>query len=117
MLDLRVCRQHEDPYVRKLLANGTGGLEAFRGVTRRHPDVDEDELGPRLADELDRPYRVASLADDLKARSLEQAGDSFSEKDVVVGQHHTRLAPTAARGILPPRFRGRRDRGTLASRA
>src|SRR6266542_4465238 len=38
-----------------------------------------------LADELEELVRVAGLADHLKTRPLQHAGDALAQKDVVVG--------------------------------
>jgi hypothetical protein len=44
-----------------------------------------------LAYQLDELGGGARLAHDLEAGVLQQARDSLPEKDVVVGQYHTRL--------------------------
>ena len=77
---------------RDLLANHPRRLEPFRCVARRHPDVDDHELGLVLADELDQLGRVPALAHDLEAGTLEQARQPLAEKDVVVGHDHARRA-------------------------
>jgi hypothetical protein len=65
-LDLHVRAQHHDRRLRKLLADGRGGVEAFRRVSGRHPDVDDREVGTHLPDELDQLGGCAGFADDLK---------------------------------------------------
>ena len=54
-------------------------------MRRRHPYVDDDELGLVLTYEPKEFVRIAGLTDDLEARSLEQACEPFAQKDVVVG--------------------------------
>jgi hypothetical protein len=58
----------------------------------RHPDVDDREVRSVLANELDQLGGVAGLAHNLEAGALEQARQTFTEKDVVVSQHHARAA-------------------------
>ena len=91
-LDLNVSGENDDCRLRELLADGRGGIETFAGMGRRHPDVDDREVGTKLADEVDQPGRGAGLADDLEAGTLEQACQPLAEKNVVVGQHHLRAA-------------------------
>jgi len=61
-------------------------------VGRRHPDVDDREVGTKLADELDEVESGAGLTDDLEARTLEQPCQALAEENVVVGQHNLRTA-------------------------
>ncbi len=56
-------------------------------MRRRHPDVDDDELGLVLTYELEEFVRIADLTDDLEVRPLEQACEPFAQKDVVVGDN------------------------------
>jgi hypothetical protein len=85
MLDLDVCREDENAGLRKLVADGVRRLEPLRGVCRGHPDVHDRQFRLVLAYELDQLVRVPRLADYLEVRSLEQARDSFAQKDVIVG--------------------------------
>jgi len=77
VLHLDVRRQDQDRGVRVLLADLVGGVQAFGGVGRRHPDIDDDQLGPLLADHLKKPRRIAGLADHVEARTFEQAGHAL----------------------------------------
>ena len=88
MLYLDVCGENEDRRRRDLLANHPRRLEPFRCVARRHPDVDDHELGLVLADELDQLGGVPALAHDLEVGTLEQARQTLAEEDVVVGHDH-----------------------------
>ena len=54
----------------------------------RHPNVDDDELRLVLTNELEELVRVAGLTDDLEVRPLEQARETFAQKDVVVGDDY-----------------------------
>jgi hypothetical protein len=44
------------------------------------------------ADKLEEPVRVTGLSDDLEARALQEAGEPFTQEDVVVGNYYTRRA-------------------------
>jgi hypothetical protein len=71
-----------------------------------HPDVDDDEVGLVLADELEEPVGVCGLTDNVEAGPVEQAREAFAQQDVVVCDDD----PAA-------RVRGRFDRpGTLCGR-
>ena len=91
-LDLDMRAQHYDRRVREFLADGRCGIQTFRRVRGRHPDVDDHELWTELADELDQLAPVPGLADDFEARALEKACQTLAEKDVIVRQHHRRRA-------------------------
>ena len=84
--------KHEDRGLRHLLADHASGFETLARVTWRHPDVDDREVGPTRANELDQLGGVAALAHDVEAGTLEQARQTLAEKDVVVRQHHARRA-------------------------
>ena len=99
MLDLDMGREDDDAGLRELLADRVRRLEALGRVRRRHPNVDDHELGLVLAHELEKLSRVTSLTDDLETGPLEQAREAFTQQDVVVGHDDS----TAA-------FRGRLDR-------
>ena len=85
-------------------------------MRRRHPYVDDDELGLVLTYEPEEFVRIAGLTDDLEARSLEQACEPFAQKDVVVGHDDAtaggrlrfhdrptlRRCPVAGTGKTPP---------------
>jgi len=88
--------ENDDRRFRELLANGRRGIEPFARVGRRHPDVDDREVGPEVTDELDQLDGGAGLADDLEAGGLEQACQPLTEKDTVVGQHDPRSASAHA---------------------
>jgi hypothetical protein len=64
------------------------GLETLGRVGRRHPDVDDDELGPVLPDELDQLMRVPALSYDLEARALEQPRQTLTKQNFVICQRH-----------------------------
>jgi hypothetical protein len=62
--------------VRCALSAAPGGIEAFRRVSGRHPEVDDREVGKHLPDELDQLGGRAGFADDLEARAAQQARQS-----------------------------------------
>ena len=84
MLDLDMGGEDEDPGFRELVTNLVRCIETFRRARRRHPDVDDHELGPLLAHELQELVPVACLADNLEAGPVEQARETLAQKDVVV---------------------------------
>jgi hypothetical protein len=67
-----MCGQDQDGGVRERRADLAGGVQALSRVTRRHPDIRDDQVGPLLADELKEFGRVAALANHLEAPSFEQ---------------------------------------------
>jgi hypothetical protein len=64
----------------------SGNSQALGGVTRRHPDVHQDEVGPLLPDQVQQPRRVAALADHVEAGALKQACQTLAQENVIVGQ-------------------------------
>ena len=61
--------------------------QALVGVRRRHPDVDDRDVGLVGADLAHQVLGVAGLAHDLEARFLEQAAQALAQEDGVVGDH------------------------------
>ena len=86
-LDLDVCGQRDDGRLGKLLAYRLGGFEALGCVRGRHADVDDHEIRPKLAHELEQLGGVARLTDDLEPGSREQAGETLAHENLVVRQH------------------------------
>ena len=58
--------------------------ETLGRMRRRHPDVNERELGLVLADQREEFGGASGLGYDLKLGTLQQTRDSFSQEDVVV---------------------------------
>jgi hypothetical protein len=54
-----------------LLADCVCRLETFPRVARRHPNVDDHQVGTLFVDELHQLGRVSALTEDLVARTLE----------------------------------------------
>jgi hypothetical protein len=71
-----------------LLADHPCRLQALGRPGRRHPDIDDGEVRNRVTDGGEQPGGVGGPADDIHARALEQAGEPFTQQDVVVGQDH-----------------------------
>jgi hypothetical protein len=92
MLHLDVRGENDDRGLGNFFANYPSGVEPFRCVARRHPDVNDRELGPMFADERDQLRGVAALTDDLEPSALEQARQTFAKEDFVVRQRHPRPA-------------------------
>jgi hypothetical protein len=60
------------------------GTEALVGVRRRHPDIDDRDIGLVLADRGQERGSLPCLGDDLDPGLAEQAGEPFTEQDGVV---------------------------------
>jgi hypothetical protein len=86
--DLEVLGHQGAPDRRPLSGNPMTSCGApLGGMGRRHPDVDH-QLGRLVADQCQELNTVAGLPHHVKARALEQAGQTLAEKDVVLGQDH-----------------------------
>ena len=64
--------------------------EPFGLVPRRHPDVDDHDLGTVLADECKQLRTVARLAHHFEAGAFQETRQPFPQKHVVFGEDHTR---------------------------
>jgi hypothetical protein len=84
MLDVDVRGENDYCSLGNFLADQPSCVEPFRRVTRRHPNVDDRELGSMLSHEREQLRRVAALADDVEPCALEQACQTFAKQDVVV---------------------------------
>ena len=71
----------------------------------RHSNVDDHELGLVFAHELEELVCVTGLADDLEAGPLDQTGEAFAQKDVVVGDDDA-VAVVRGRIDRPATLRG-----------
>ena len=89
VLHLDVGREDEDARLGKRLADRPRRLETLSRMSRRHSDVDEHQVGPVLADQVEQLHPVAGLPYHLELGALEQAGDALSKQDVVVRQDHS----------------------------
>ena len=87
---MAVSRQHEDSRLRKLLADGAGGVEPLSLLRRRHPDVDHRQVRLVLADQRKELLGIAGLTHHLEPRPLEQAREALPEQDVVIGERDAR---------------------------
>ena len=109
VLDLDVGREDEDRGLRDLRANGLCRREPFRRMVRRRPDVDDGNVGPMLAYEVEQRRPVAGLTDDAVARIPEQAGEALAEQDLVLRDDDAPLGDPEGlalhRGSMLPRRR------------
>jgi hypothetical protein len=89
--ELDVCRKDDDRRLGELRANDARRFEAFGGVRRRHPDVDDREVWPMTADEVDElrrglalthhtwnPRRSSRLASPSRRRTSSSASTTLS---------------------------------------
>ena len=86
VLRLDVLREDEHAGRRMLLADLPRRAEALVGVRRRHPDVDDRDVGRVRAHLQQQLVGGPGLADDLEAGLLEQLRDALAEQDGVVGE-------------------------------
>ena len=63
------------------------GAQALVGVRRRHPHVDDGDVGLVGADLAQQVLGVARLAGDLEARLLEQPRETLAQQHGVIGEH------------------------------
>jgi len=106
MLDFDVRRQHHHRRLREIPLNPPGRLQALGRELRRHPDIHHGQVRPFPADEFHEFRGVAGLADDLQPGAVQQARQAFAEKDVIVGQHHSRAARAHTTIMGPGRAAG-----------
>ena len=85
---LNVLGQDENAHLRKLALELDGGLQALGRVRRRHPNVDDDGVGPVDAHGCLQSGGVGELGDDFNAFVGEQPGNSGAHQGCVVHQHH-----------------------------
>jgi hypothetical protein len=107
VLDLGMRRQDQDARGRELQADHPGRLQTLGGIGRRHPDVDDHQLGRLLADQREKLRAAAGLPHHLETGALKQAGQTLPEKDVVLSEDHPQ--PGRGRDIAIPtgaRLRG-----------
>jgi hypothetical protein len=62
--------------------------QPFGRVRWRHPDVDDRQFRPGRPDQAQQPDGVTSLAHNLKARAVEQAGQALAQQHIIIGKHH-----------------------------
>src|SRR6185369_7433280 len=88
------------PHVRVPRADRLCRLQAFVGVRRRHPDVDDRDVGRMCVHGLDELVGVCRLGGDLDAPVPEQADDPAPHEQVVVGDHGAH--GSSAITVVPP---------------
>jgi hypothetical protein len=59
-------------------------------VRRRHTDVDDHQVGPKLADQVEQLGRVPGLTHHLETGTLEQARETLAHQNLVVRQDDPR---------------------------
>jgi hypothetical protein len=63
------------------------GTEALVGVRRRHPDVDDRDVGVVARDLEDEVVGARCLRDDVDTGVAEQGRESVADEQAVVGDH------------------------------
>jgi hypothetical protein len=61
-------------------------VEAFGGVTGRHPDIYDHQFRPPIAHKCEQYRRGRALPHDIEARALKQTRETLTQQDVVVCQ-------------------------------
>src|SRR6476619_4374898 len=89
-------RQNKDSGLRMLLSDVAGRLETLGCVCRGHPDIDHDQRRRFLVNQGQQLGAVTGLPDDIESRALEKAGQTLTEKNVVLGQDHPQPAHVLA---------------------
>ena len=84
-----VLGEDEHAEVRVGLLDLVRGLRALVGEGRRHPDVEDDEVGIVLGDRRQQPACVAERSDDLVSAVLEQTPETLAKQHLVLGDHDT----------------------------
>src|SRR4029079_9151771 len=64
-----------------------GGAQSFVCVGRRHPDIDESDVRPQVADAPKQGGCVTDLIDDLDGVLRQQAGNALADERCVVGDY------------------------------
>jgi PAS domain S-box-containing protein len=83
-LDMR--REQQNPRFGELFADRAGGVKALERMRRRHPDVDDREIGHVVAHERQKSRCVTGLADDVVPGSTQEARNPFAQENVIVRQ-------------------------------
>ena len=103
---LDVLREDEHTRLGPALANLLRGAQALVRLRRRHPDVDQGDVGLVHADVPQEILGCAALSNDLEAGVLEQAGDPLTEQDGVVREHYAHAAKSLSCGAEGWKARG-----------
>lgn len=80
MHDLDVLRQHEDRLMREDGPDAGSCDRTVVGMCRRHPHVDDRNVGTMPLDRFDEHARVAEGVYDLMTRSLQQTHEALAEE-------------------------------------
>ena len=72
-------------------------VQSLGGVGRRHPDVNNDDIGWIGIDAFQKRMRVTDLRRDIEPRIAQHPGQPLTEQRSVVGDHHPQGGPTRER--------------------
>lgn len=81
---LDVLREHEDGDTRMSTPDEMRGLEAFRRVSGRHPDVDNDHVGRVALNRREETIDVARSPDHLEPSRDQAGGECLAQKGGIV---------------------------------
>ena len=91
---LDVLGQHQDGDRRVLAPDDQRRPDALVGVGRRHPDVDDHQVGALLADGPQQLLGVGHGRDDLEAAVGQQLGQALPQQHGVLGDHDSHGSST-----------------------
>jgi hypothetical protein len=90
-----VLGEDHDADPRPQLAERVGRADALLGERRRHPDLDDRDVGRALADRLEQIIHGGRLADDIESRAPQQRGNPLAYHQDVIGEDNAH-GPSAA---------------------
>jgi hypothetical protein len=83
-----VLAEDDDAHVGMRRAQTQCGLDSFVVVSRRHPDVRDDDVRPLRVDRCKERGEVATHGRDLDAlRTVEQTAEALADQILVLGEH------------------------------
>src|SRR5262249_23111465 len=92
-----VLRQHEHADLRMFLANLLRGSQPLVGLRRRHPDIDDGNVGVVATDLEQEVVGGGRLAYDLEPGIAEKAGDPLAQENRVLCDRDAKSALVAHR--------------------
>ncbi len=89
MFDFNVGRKDQYSNVRVRGSHGPRGDESLNGVSRWHPDVDDEQIRLKVVHDIHQPGGVGGLRDDVVACAKEEAGEALPQQHVVIDDDYS----------------------------